>query len=183
MKLSKTQPVMEQVTSKCAGLIVVPPWYINNAVIIKYKKISSHAKCIQLPCARIEIEARQIFLCVLRILLRFHSHVENRAVSRGANHLTVQTALATLALCPQSTKPNLKVRHFGQCFRIQLAKTRAAVFADGPCHLFFARERLLAPHACLRLLRKLHETSQRWSCNRNGARVFPGKQLACFLFA
>ena len=100
IKVSNTQPIMEQVKSKCAGLIVIPPWYINNAVIIKYKKIPSHAQCIQLPRARIEVETREILLCVLRILLRFHSHVENRTVSRGANHLTVQTALTTLALCP-----------------------------------------------------------------------------------
>lgn len=38
IKVSNIQPIMEQVKSKCAGLIVIPPWYINNAVIIKYKR-------------------------------------------------------------------------------------------------------------------------------------------------
>lgn len=93
----------------------------------------------------------------------------------------MQTALASLALGPQTSEPDLEIRHLVQGLRVELAEARTAVLTDCAVRLVLACERLLTSHAGLRLLRELHQATEGRGCDGDGTGVFARKQLACLL--
>jgi hypothetical protein len=52
------------------------------------------------PNGSIPIKTTQLLPRILYILLRFHPHVEDRAILTAANNFTMHTSLAPLALRP-----------------------------------------------------------------------------------
>ena len=95
----------------------------------------------------------------------------------------MQTALAPLTLGPQPPEPDFQLADFGEGFGVQLARSRAAVAADGAGHFLFPDEGFLAAHARLRLFGELHQPAEGGCRDGDGARVFAREELAGFLLA
>lgn len=109
-----------------------------------------------LPSPLIKIKPRQLLSRILNILLRFHSHVENRTILTATDNLTVHASLTPLTLRPQSPEPHFQLTDLRQRLRIQFSDARTAVFAHGACFLGGGDERLFATHAGLGLFGEFH---------------------------
>jgi hypothetical protein len=134
-----------------------------------------------LPQSTIIVKANKLFARVLDILLGLHAHVEDGAISTGANDLVVHTALASLTLRPEASEADFEFGNLAQSLLVQLTETIAVVLADSAVFLIFAGQRFLAAHACFGLFGKLHQTAHGRSGNTDGSCVFTGQKLACLL--
>ena len=140
-------------------------------------------KTSTLPQPSITIKPTQLLPRLLDLLPRLHPHIEDRTIPTTAQHLTMHTALTALTLCPQSRKPHLQLPRLLDRLRIQLTQARPTVLADGALRLRRADERLLAPHARLRLLGELHQPAQTRRRDRDAAGVVAGEQARGALLA
>ena len=57
------------------------------------------------------VEPLKLYGRILDVLLRLLPHIEDGAISAGAEHILMQRALTTLALRPQPRETDLQVRH------------------------------------------------------------------------
>jgi len=112
-----------------------------------------------LPCKFVQIEPLQLLFSVLNVLSRLHAHVKYRAVLVGADYFTMHGSLTPLALRPQPSKSYLHLVDFLQTLLVEFSETRPTVLTHSALALAFLRQRRLASHTCLRLLGKLHQST------------------------
>src|SRR6266480_361745 len=110
-----------------------------------------------LPKCSILIESSEFLSRVFDIFPGLHPHVKDRTISTRTDDTVVHTTLTTLTLSPQTCKSNFQLCNLRQLLLVKFPKASTVISTHRAILLLIRHQRLLATHACLRLLCELHQ--------------------------
>ena len=99
---------------------------------------------VPLPDSSVSIKPLQLRSRIFNVLDHLNPHVEDGAISTGADDFVVNAALTSLTLRPKTGKLDLQLTNLGQLLGVQFGESGSTVDAHGTVFFFCTDKWLLA---------------------------------------